>query len=149
MTWVDPARPRPLWLGDYCSGLLADPDWIVEPKYDGQRVLVIDGLCWSRQRKRSRCPIAVPTLPEVLDGEWLRQGVLVVWDSPTVDGDIGTRWDYVCSVVSELGPVRRATRLTSDHWSRAMAMGAEGMVLKRRGVQYPRGNTYQWLKVKG
>jgi len=163
MIWVDPARPKPIWLGEYCTRLLADPEWIVEPKWDGYRCLVWSdatgrATCWTRQRKPlDPKGIGLPLFPprSLLDGEWLRDTrELILWDAPVVGGEeweapLPDRWEWICQHVPELGPIRRTVRLQpATAWDRAMGLGAEGMVLKSQ-APYPRGDTYHWLKVKG
>ncbi len=153
MVWIDPARPKPVWPGDYLDRILSEGSgWVVEPKYDWVRVLLVDGVPWSRHRKPLRGLELPPGLGAglVLDGEHIAlTGEIIIWDAPSVEGPLAERWDVVCSNVPEIGRVRHAHRLRGEHaFERTRRMArVEGLVIKKGG-RYPAGDTFEWLKVR-
>ena len=165
---IQVATPAGIWRsGEVHWSLLLDSSWVVEPKYNGYRCLVhfTEGgieyktKSWTPHRScdlPNEWPVNVVPCDSVFDGEWIRKsGELIIFDVPRFDGQnwqisLEQRRAVLKEYVPQLGKIRLITRYADREGalSRALKEGHEGVVFKSN-APYPRGNTSQWLKMKG
>lgn len=144
----------------------AGPDWIVERKFDGIRLIAFknggDVKLFSRNRLPQNLPrvaAAVGRLPAdtlILDGEsdWFEGSMYHVFDVLWIDGrdvrslPIEERLALLATMPLK-PPLARVERLTDDKpWERACREGWEGIIVKRRGSTYESRRSPHWLKMK-
>jgi ATP-dependent DNA ligase len=161
----------PDWLEPMAATLtqerFAGPEWIVERKFDGIRLLAYkqgsDVRLYSRNRLRHEHPAiadAIARLPVadlILDGEvtWDRPGSQYhVFDVMWYDGRSVTALpiEERHTLLARLplrDPLRRVEPLDDPApFERARAEGWEGVIVKRRGSAYEHRRSRNWLKMK-
>jgi bifunctional non-homologous end joining protein LigD len=142
------------------------PEWIVERKFDGIRLLAFKHGSDVRLYSRNRLPQDIPPLAEaiarlpvrevILDGEitWNREGGYHVFDLLWLDGRSVTSLplDERRALLAKLplrAPLRRVEALADpEPWERARREGWEGVILKRRDSPYEHRRSKHWLKMK-
>src|SRR5262245_58302144 len=142
------------------------PEWIVERKLDGIRLLAFKRGDDVRLLSRNRLPQNLPRIaaaisrlphPElVLDGEstWHDDAGYYVFDIMWIDGRevMSLPLEERRALLQTLPlrpPLHRVEAL--DHpkpWERACSEGWEGVILKRRGSIYEHRRSPHWLKMK-
>jgi ATP-dependent DNA ligase len=141
------------------------PEWIVERKFDGIRLLAFKNGPGVRLLSRNRLPQHLPSIAEaiadlpvpdvILDGEvtW-DERAYHVFDIMWLDGRDVTSLplDERRALLSALplrSPLRRVTTLDEPKpWERACREGWEGVVAKRRDSTYEHRRSPHWLKMK-
>jgi bifunctional non-homologous end joining protein LigD len=142
------------------------PEWIVERKFDGIRLLAFKRGSEVRLLSRNKLPQDIPPLAAaiadlpahdlILDGEitWDRSGGYHVFDILWLDGRSVTALplDERRALLANLpfsGPLRRVEALQEDQpWERACREGWEGVIVKRRSSPYEHKRSKHWLKMK-
>lgn len=143
----------------------AGPDWIVERKFDGIRLLAYkrdhDVQLFSRNRLPQHLPAiaaavaALPVTDAILDGEmtW-DQRTYHVFDVMWLDGrevmsrPVEERRALLAALPLE-PPLRPVEQLDlADPWAHAAREGWEGVIAKRRGSRYEQRRSPHWLKMK-
>lgn len=142
------------------------PDWIVERKFDGIRLLAFkqgpEVRLFSRNRISQHIPslaAAIASLPVsdlILDGEvtWDRSGAYHVFDILWIDGQNVTSLplDQRRALLNRLplrAPLQRVEAIEdAAPWERAAAEGWEGVIVKRRDSPYESRRSLHWLKMK-
>lgn len=143
--------------------LAGDPAWQQEPKFDGWRVIATVEAGKAKLVTRTGVTVQVysadlRTALEALgtcelDGELMRRSDLWVFDAPSIAGTLATR-RAALEAIDFRPPVRLVPILDGiDGYAAALAMGAEGVVMKDRRQAYPRarrpGATIDhWFKIK-
>jgi bifunctional non-homologous end joining protein LigD len=160
----------PDWLVPMAATLTQDrftgPEWIVERKFDGIRLLAFKQGSDVRLFSRNRLPQDIPVLREaiaklpvrdvILDGEitWSREGGYHVFDILWLDGRSVTSLplDERRALLAKLplrAPLRRVDALEDpEPWDRARREGWEGVIVKRRDSPYEHKRSKHWLKMK-
>jgi bifunctional non-homologous end joining protein LigD len=160
----------PDWLVPMAATLTQErftgPEWIVERKFDGIRLLAFKQGSDVRLFSRNRLPQDIPALSEaiaklpvrevILDGEitWDRSGGYHVFDILWLDGRSVTSLplDERRALLAKLplrAPLRRVEALDDpEPWDRARREGWEGVIVKRRDSPYEHRRSKQWLKMK-
>jgi len=145
----------------------AGPEWVVERKYDGIRLVAFKQGAEVRLLSRNRLPQTLPTvaaaiarLPArdvVLDGELTWNGGRItyhVFDVMWLDGiDVMPRpLDERRELLDRLPfepPLERVTAVEGpEPWVRACREGWEGVIAKRRDSSYEQRRSKLWLKMK-
>lgn len=171
-----PPKPMRAWPNsDFHARLVSDPDWIVEPKYDGDRCLVVYSTAgiqlWSRHGKllkhswlnNLRQELASLALPAgtILDGELCAEPKpnqdLFVFDIPSVPGTLLSRRKVLSEIFYEgefnyiyLSPWLDKEAALND----AVSSNWEGLVWKNINSQYQWHRQPQnteitdWVKMK-
>ena len=143
------------------------PEWIVERKLDGIRLLAFKHGSDVRLLSRNRLPQNIPSLVQailslpvhdiILDGEvtWGREEVAYhVFDIMWCEGRdvMSLPLDARRALLSELplrSPLERVAALDdSKPWERACREGWEGVIAKRRDAPYEHRRSPHWLKMK-
>jgi bifunctional non-homologous end joining protein LigD len=143
------------------------PDWIVERKFDGIRLLAFKQGPSVRLFSRNRLPQVIPSVLQaiarlpphdlILDGEATWQGGTAayhVFDILWIDGrDVRPLpLDARRALLGDLPldpPLQRVTSLDdAAPWERACAEGWEGVIAKRRESRYEHRRSPHWLKMK-
>ena len=142
------------------------PEWIIERKLDGIRLLAFKQGSDVRLLSRNRLPQSIPSLVQaitnlpvrdvILDGEvtWGGNVAYHVFDIMWLDGRDVTLLplDTRRALLSELPlrpPLQRVTSLDeAKPWERACNEGWEGVIAKRRDSQYEHRRSPHWLKMK-
>ncbi len=159
----------PDWVEPMAATLTQDrfvgPEWIVERKFDGIRLLAFKNGADIRLLSRNRLPqhlpaiaAAIAALPAdtlVLDGEltW-SGGAYHVFDIMWLDGQDVTPLplDQRRALLSALplrAPLERVAAIDEPApWELARAEGWEGVVVKRRDSKYEQRRSPHWLKMK-
>jgi bifunctional non-homologous end joining protein LigD len=161
----------PDWIPPMAATLTQDrftgPEWVVERKFDGIRLLAFkddDGVrLFSRNRLPQDLPAvaaAVAALPAreiILDGEatWTDYGARYhVFDLLWIDGqDVRSApLDERRTRLTRLpfdAPLVRVDAIDDEHpWERACREGWEGVIIKRRDSRYESRRSPHWLKMK-
>lgn len=160
----------PDWLVPMAATLTQErftgPEWIVERKFDGIRLLAFKRGSEVRLFSRNRRPQDIPPLAEaiatlpvrevILDGEitWDRSGGYHVFDILWLDGRSVTSLplDERRALLAKLplrAPLRRVEALDDpEPWERARREGWEGVIVKRRDSPYQHKRSKLWLKMK-
>ena len=160
----------PDWLVPMAATLTQErftgPEWIVERKFDGIRLLAFKRGSDVRLFSRNRLPQNIPPLAEavaelpvrevILDGEitWDRAGGYHVFDILWLDGRSVTSLplDERRALLATLplrAPLRRVEALDDpEPWDRARLEGWEGVIVKRRDSPYEHRRSKHWLKMK-
>jgi ATP-dependent DNA ligase len=161
----------PEWLVPMAATLTQErfngPEWIIEQKFDGIRLIAYkngtDVQLFSRNRLPQNLPAitqAIESLPHrelILDGEITWGGGKVsyhVFDVMWIDGrDLTTLpLEKRQALLSDLPLREPLNRVISLHdeapWERAQKEGWEGIVAKRRDSVYEQRRSPHWLKVK-
>ena len=143
----------------------AGPDWIVERKFDGIRLLAFKQGDRVRLLSRNQLPqhlpaiaaavAALPVADAVLDGEvtWAG-GTYHVFDVMWLDGRDVTLLPVeerraLLRAIPLAAPLQHVEALEDEHpWERACREGWEGVILKRRGSHYEHRRSPHWLKMK-
>ena len=160
----------PEWLEPMAAtltqGRFAGPDWIVERKFDGIRLLAYkegdDVRLYSRNRLPQHLPEiaravrALPAADLILDGEltWDRHDAYHVFDILWMNGravtasPIEERRALLASLPFQ-APMRHVEIIADPQpWERARREGWEGVIAKRRGSPYEHRRSKHWLKMK-
>jgi ATP-dependent DNA ligase len=143
------------------------PEWIVERKLDGIRLLAFKNGSDVRLLSRNRLPQNLPTIAEAIASLPARDVILdgeVTWGEPTVAYHVfDIMWLEGREVMSLplderrtlLGtlpfrsPIQRVPSLDDPNpWDRARREGWEGVVAKRRDSTYEHRRSPHWLKMK-
>lgn len=143
------------------------PEWIVERKFDGIRVVAFKQGAQVRLLSRNRLPQTLPTvaaaiagLPArdaVFDGEVTWNGGRIayhVFDVMWLDGvEVMTRpFEERRALLERLPfepPLERVEALEDpEPWVRACREGWEGVIVKRRDSPYEQRRSKLWLKMK-
>ena len=166
---VNVPKPTEMVRGPEYHKLLADPDWVAEPKYDGDRCLVHHygdkTRYWSRDYAtqhdvgvtiRDLIHGSIPPL-SILDGEFVA-GQLVIFDAPCWEGrywrrSLDERRNFLAGCLPELGPVRLIQQMRGNGEDPFLVAikspHVEGIVLKDRRAVYPlKVKTETWKKVR-
>jgi bifunctional non-homologous end joining protein LigD len=160
----------PEWLAPMAATLTQErftgPDWIVERKFDGIRLLAFKRGSDVRLFSRNRLSQYIPPLAEaiarlpvgeiILDGEitWDRSGGYHVFDILWLDGHSVTSLplDERRALLAKLplqAPLRRVEALDDpEPWDLARREGWEGVIVKRRDSPYEHKRSKHWLKMK-
>jgi ATP-dependent DNA ligase len=144
----------------------AGPDWIVERKFDGIRLIAFKNGSDVRLYSRNRLPQTLPRVAEaiaqlpagtlILDGEsdWFEGSRYHVFDLLWIDGH-DLRQKPIEDRLARLAalplkdPLERVQALTDDRpWDRACREEWEGIIAKRRGSIYESRRSPNWLKMK-
>lgn len=174
--------PVPDWVVPMAATLTQErftgPDWIVERKFDGIRLIAFKDGPHVRLLSRNRLPQDIPRLADaiaqlpvddlILDGE-------ITWDPSTADHEgagagvapgyhvFDILWLDGRSVTSQplherrallaklplRPPLRRVEALDeAEPWARARREGWEGVIVKRRDSPYEHKRSKHWLKMK-
>ena len=160
----------PEWLEPMAATLTQErftgPEWIVERKFDGIRLLAFRQGPDVRLFSRNRLPQRIPSLAQaiaglpvddvILDGEvtWDRSGAYHVFDIMWLDGrdlrsmPLDARLDVLRGLPLR-PPLHRVPALDDEEpWERARAEGWEGVIVKRRDSRYEHRRSPHWLKMK-
>jgi bifunctional non-homologous end joining protein LigD len=162
--------PLPEWLEPMAATLTQErfsgPEWIVERKFDGIRVLAFkqgnDVRLLSRNRLPQHMPAvaaAITRLPvgdAILDGEvtWGPRVEYHVFDVMWLDGhDVRARpLEERRALLQNLPfepPLQHVARVEDERpWERAAREGWEGVIAKRRDSRYEHRRSPHWLKMK-
>ena len=171
-----PPKPTRGWHGtDLYRSLLADSAWIVEPKSDGDRCLVVSTANGIELRNRHGGPTRYTWLDGLraeLEGWGLPVGCiidcellheprpaqdLVVFDVPTAGGVLAHRRKTLRAMFEgeSFKHIRlcRWLRKREDVYERAIERGEEGLVFKRLDSKYewqrsPGLKVPYWVKIK-
>jgi len=160
----------PDWLVPMAATLTQErftgPEWILERKFDGIRLLAYKEGSEVRLFSRNRLPQNIPALAQaianlpvqdlILDGEvtWDRSGAYHVFDILWLNGrDVTSQpLDARRALLTELplrAPLQRVISLDDPHpWERASVEGWEGVIAKRRDSRYEHRRSPHWLKMK-
>lgn len=143
--------------------LIKDDEWIVEPKINGYRCIVRNGVCYSRRgtpiNTSNMLRFELSKLKKkwsVIDGELQFTKNLWVFDTPDVDGALSTRREAMEAFFNEQ---RFQTICLVPWWKkqgaykRALREGFEGVVFKninhRYKFQMTEDNTISdWIKMR-
>jgi bifunctional non-homologous end joining protein LigD len=164
------ASQFPDWLVPMAATLTQErftgPEWIVERKFDGIRLLAFKDGSDVRLFSRNRLPQNIPPLAEaiaqlpvrdvILDGEitWSKGGGYHVFDILWLDGKPVTALPLeerraLLKALPFTAPMRRVALLNDENpWERARREGWEGVIAKRRGSPYEHRRSKHWLKMK-
>src|SRR5882757_8420950 len=164
------ATKMPDWLEPMAATLTQDrfsgPDWLVERKFDGIRLLAYkngdDVQLFSRNRLPQHLPAvaqAIASLPVhevILDGEvtWDGHSGYHVFDILWLNGRAVTSLPLeerraLLQKLPFIVPMRRVELLDDEQpWERASRDGWEGVIAKRRGSPYEHRRSKHWLKMK-
>jgi len=165
---VAPARPARIYEGTTMHAEVVGDErtWACEPKLDGVRFLAgrTRGELWistrhNRPWRRKLSPLIwrqLGRIPEgmCIDGEHLGEHHVELFDIPTlnlvpVEFDLDERRALLEDLFPEVGAMRVVQRVPlRTSLAEARRRGWEGLVYKRRGSAYPRGETTSWLKLK-
>jgi bifunctional non-homologous end joining protein LigD len=144
----------------------AGPDWIVERKFDGIRLIAFKHGSDVRLFSRNRLPQTLPRIADaiaklpaatlILDGEsdWFEGSRYHVFDLLWIDGRDMRREPIETRLARLAGlplrdPLARVEALAGDKpWERACREGWEGVIVKRRGSIYESKRSPNWLKMK-
>ena len=144
----------------------AGPDWIVERKFDGIRLIAFKNRADVKLFSRNRLPRDLPRVAEaiarlpvetlILDGEcdWFEGNAYHVFDVLWIEGrDVRRRpLEERLALLAGLPleqPLARVEPLTEEKpWERACREGWEGVIAKRRGSIYESRRSPHWLKMK-
>ena len=163
-------KSMPNWIVPMAATLTQDrftgPEWVVERKFDGIRLLVYkngaDVRLYSRNRLPQHRPAiadAIAALPErelILDGEvdWHDGSSYHVFDLLWIDGrdvrnePLDDRRARLAALPL-VAPLARVEALDDERpWERACREGWEGVILKRRDSPYESRRSPHWLKMK-
>ena len=164
-------RSFPEWVEPMAATLTQErftgPEWILERKYDGIRLLAFKNGREIRLLSRNKLPQNLPDIARaladlpvhdvILDGEviWPSQGVgYHVFDIMWLDGRDVTSLPLSArrELLQTLGlrsPLMRVDALDDPKpWERARAEGWEGVIAKRRDSIYEHRRSPHWLKMK-
>lgn len=143
---------------------LPPDDWALEPKINGIRVVVIQGMPFARTgqplspgKGAARLRQLVGEIPENLDGEWVMgTGCFHLFDLPGLAGDYDERHQAVQDLVAKVrNPqfmhVHSFTANFPQVYQSLKQSDLEGVVLKRRRSLYQKQTrsgveTRDWLK---
>lgn len=174
-----PPKPTRAWAGtDFHQELITSDDWLVEPKWDGDRILIRiskngNPELWSRHGTPIRYDwlgdlrkeLQLWDLPEglILDGELMHEPKpnqdVYIFDVPTAPGGCANRRDILKALFGELPTECCHIHMVEEldpttAYETALRMGCEGIVWKRKDSPYEwqKGNTETpvsyWVKMK-
>jgi ATP-dependent DNA ligase len=142
------------------------PEWVVERKYDGIRLLAFKDDARVRLYSRNRLPqhlpaiaaaiAALPSRELILDGEidWHDGASYHVFDLLWIDGQdlrpqpLDARRARLAALPLN-APLARVDALDEERpWERACREGWEGVIVKRRDSAYESRRSPHWLKMK-
>ena len=164
-------EPFPQWVEPMAATLTQErftgPEWILERKFDGIRLLAFkqetDVALFSRNHLPQKCPPiaeAIAKLPlhdVIFDGEvtWGKAGMVYhVFDVLWLDGRdvIPLPLDERRALLDALplrSPLERVAEVTGPNpWELARSEGWEGVIAKRRDSPYEHRRSPHWLKMK-
>lgn len=125
--------------------------WCVEPKLDGTRMLVIDGLCVSRHGKQMAWDGDNLLPPGIWDGELVAGQQYYLFDVLRIENVMVAqepterRYAHLADVVGGLVHIM-PRYLDLDQCMRDHGTSTEGLVAKMLGKPYPYGDTPYWVK---
>jgi ATP-dependent DNA ligase len=150
--------------------LLEDSGWVVEPKYDGERIIAMLSdttvRCWNRHGTEMNVPTALaqtyPFGTIYLDGEIVNDVDFYAFDIIREDGTDMTKWTYYMrrkaleKVLQSWNPKgiwladQAQTTYEKKMMARALELnGAEGVMFKNINGRYMEGKrSSKWLKWK-
>ena len=142
------------------------PEWLVERKFDGIRLLAYKRGSEVRLYSRNRLPqhlpaiaAAIAALPHeqlILDGEvdWHEGSSYHIFDMLWIDGQdvrnepLDARRARLAAIPMD-APLARVEALDHERpWERACREGWEGVIVKRRDSRYESRRSPHWLKMK-
>ncbi len=141
------------------------PEWIVERKFDGIRLLAFKQGAHVRLLSRNQLPqhlpavaaavAGLPVTDVVLDGEVTWSGSAYhVFDMMWLEGRDLTSLPLeerhaILHTLPLRDPLQRVPALDEERpWERACREGWEGVIVKRRGSRYEHRRSPHWLKMK-
>src|SRR5688572_14133594 len=165
-----PVVGMPTWVEPMAATLTQDrfsgPEWLIERKYDGIRMLAFrsgdDVKLYSRNRLLQHAPaleraiLDLPVRDVILDGEaaWHGGSGYHVFDIVWLNGHDLTELPLHArrAMLHELPfspPLLRVEEVTHERpWEYACAHGWEGVIAKRRDAPYEQKRSKHWLKMK-